>query len=365
MKKRNVLLLLSALLIDSTALAGDVVGHVRAHDGQPVVGATVAIGNGTRAPSVTSTDSVGEYRFTDLPAGTYGATATTPDAGAAYKSGIAVAEHGRSEGIELVLDAAAPRIGVRVTSPTGKLPGGLVVFANRWSEDTGDAFYTKAVDGECRLSVIPGSYLVAAKAPGWYGQSQLVKLSGGPARVEFGLYPEKGSEPALSAELIEMEREDQRVRTQYLKEFASKEAQAAIAKVDEKNRQRLVEIVKKFGWPRAELVGYSAEQAAWTLIQHESGQLRKSVLPQLKAAAEAGEIPLNNFALSVDRDLMTDGKKQLYGSQFRENAQGEWELYPVEDEANVDRRRAQMGMEPLADYRAKIARIYGSRASGK
>lgn len=93
--------------------------------------------------------------------------------------------------------------------------------------------------------------------------------------------------------------------------------------------------------------------------------MRKSVLPQLKAAAEAGEIPSSNFALSVDRDLMEDGKKQLYGSQFRENAQGEWEPYPIEDEANVDRRRAQMGMESLADYRVRYFRLYGSRASGK
>ena len=44
------------------------------------------------------------------------------------------------------------------------------------------------------------------------------------------------------------------------------------------------------------------------------------------------------------------GKKQLYGSQLRRTKQGKMELYPIEDEPNVNKRRAAMGLGLLEDY---------------
>jgi hypothetical protein len=46
--------------------------------------------------------------------------------------------------------------------------------------------------------------------------------------------------------------------------------------------------------------------------------------------------------------LINDGKKQLYGTQ-----EG-----PIEDEAHVDQRRAEMGMGTLAEYRALLKQVY-------
>jgi hypothetical protein len=57
-------------------------------------------------------------------------------------------------------------------------------------------------------------------------------------------------------------------------------------------------------------------------------------------------------ALSVDRDLTYDGKPQRYGSQFQTGADGKSAKYQVEDEVPLDERRAQVGLGPIAEYKA-------------
>lgn len=47
--------------------------------------------------------------------------------------------------------------------------------------------------------------------------------------------------------------------------------------------------------------------------------------------------------------VMNDKKKQLYGTQLRP-LDGKLVPEPIEDEANVDKRRKELGMPPLADY---------------
>ncbi len=58
-----------------------------------------------------------------------------------------------------------------------------------------------------------------------------------------------------------------------------------------------------------------------------------------------------NLALLEDRVALTEGKKQTYGSQVKINKEtGEPELLPLVDPDNVDKRRALVGLGPLADY---------------
>jgi hypothetical protein len=120
---------------------------------------------------------------------------------------------------------------------------------------------------------------------------------------------------------------------------------------DEKNRKRLVEIVDQSGWPKQSVVGEKAAITAFLVLQHAGLDLQKRYLPLLRSGAEAGEVKLNWLALLEDRVLVGEGKKQLYGSQLRgkKGVEG-WQLEPIEDEVNVDERRAKMGLGPLAEY---------------
>jgi hypothetical protein len=120
---------------------------------------------------------------------------------------------------------------------------------------------------------------------------------------------------------------------------------------DGKNRKRLVEIINQSGWPKQSVVGGKAAIFAFLVLQHAGLDLQKRYLPLLRSAAEAGEVELNWLALLEDRVLVGEGKKQLYGSQLRgQNGVKGWQLEPIEDEVNVDERRAKMGLGPLAEY---------------
>ena len=59
--------------------------------------------------------------------------------------------------------------------------------------------------------------------------------------------------------------------------------------------------------------------------------------------------------------LVGDGKLQVYGTQAKPFDQ--WKgtvpvLEPIEDEANVNKRRAEVGLFPLSDYLRMLKDMY-------
>jgi len=79
----------------------------------------------------------------------------------------------------------------------------------------------------------------------------------------------------------------------------------------------------------------------------------------LKEAVRRGEAESGNAALLKDRILMREGKKQIYGSQLHLNqVTKQLELWPIEDDENVDARRASVGLEPLAEYMKRFGLEY-------
>ena len=70
------------------------------------------------------------------------------------------------------------------------------------------------------------------------------------------------------------------------------------------------------------------------------------------------EVSSRNIAYLTDRVLLAEGKKQIYGTQFQ-MVDGKFQPKPLEDEANVDRRRAEAGQEPLAEYLRGAEALYG------
>jgi hypothetical protein len=120
--------------------------------------------------------------------------------------------------------------------------------------------------------------------------------------------------------------------------------------IDSENLKKLSSIVEQWGWPKISEVGAEAANAAFLIVQHSDLEGQKKYLPEIKQAAMEGEASKRSFALLQDRILMNEGKPTIYGTQLRRNEEtGEWFLWPVEDEANVDQVRAELGMEPLGE----------------
>jgi hypothetical protein len=102
------------------------------------------------------------------------------------------------------------------------------------------------------------------------------------------------------------------------------------------------------GWLGPEEVGQQGALALFLVIQHADSATQVNYLPMMRAAVKHGKAAPQNLALLEDRVLTRMGKKQLYGSQVRTNPEtGLNEFFPIEDEANVNKRRESVGLEPI------------------
>ena len=120
---------------------------------------------------------------------------------------------------------------------------------------------------------------------------------------------------------------------------------------DSANVAALVDILETRGWPGPTLVGAEASMAAFLVLQHAPPGVQRQYLPMAREAVRSGDLAPAHFVLLEDRVRMHQGQPQLYGTQLtRDAATGRLELWPVEDEAAVDIRRAGVGLPPLADY---------------
>jgi hypothetical protein len=66
----------------------------------------------------------------------------------------------------------------------------------------------------------------------------------------------------------------------------------------------------------------------------------------------------------TDRVLVGEGKKQLYGTQLS-TKDGKLTPQPIEDETNVDVRRKEAGLQPLAEYIKFVEGMYKVKEPAK
>jgi hypothetical protein len=133
-----------------------------------------------------------------------------------------------------------------------------------------------------------------------------------------------------------------------------------IAKIDRDNTEWLKGVIAEHGWPGKALVGPRAGVMAFLLVQHADHDpaFQEKTLPLLEASAKKGEVRAQDVAYLTDRVRVNTGRPQLYGTQFMAKPDGGGMMpKPIEDEANVDARRASVGLEPLAQYALVIARM--------
>lgn len=165
-------------------------------------------------------------------------------------------------------------------------------------------------------------------------------------------HEEKG---AIKHELAAMHEADQAMRNVWLQggewDFD----------VDTRHTARLKELLALMdGWPRLSEWGVPAVQDVWLLVQHADHDpaFQRACLEVL-AALPDDERQRFHLAYLTDRVAMNEGRPQVFGSQLRKNAAGDYEAYTLEAPETVDDRRSWAGLESLEDY------IEGSREQWK
>ena len=136
-------------------------------------------------------------------------------------------------------------------------------------------------------------------------------------------------------------------------------------RTDSLNIIRIRAILKQYGYPGKTLVGEPTNEAAWYVIQH-SEDIDK-YLPLIKKAANKGELPFHLYAQMLDRQLMREGKAQLYGTQAmgynvtnpvtgRREGQRPF-VWPIKDAAEVNARRQKAGFKNTVEQNATLMGI--------
>lgn len=230
-------------------------------------------------------------------------------------------------------DGAAFRRIITLASPSGPMEiivppvQGLAYFAIRTSQH-GDQL---DLQGNVVISVIEA------------GHSQMT-LTAQRASIRKQLLTQ--AEVAAIGDLESMRAPDQQYRS---RPDVTADDMHRQARLDEADKDRLVSIVNRLGWPTYSSVGMAAAETAFLVLQHCGDvSLQERYLPLIRDAARLGQASLANLALLEDRIRTTQGQPQLYGSQLASVSPPAPK--PIEDPEHVDERRAAVGLEPLADY---------------
>ncbi|MGY2131193.1 DUF6624 domain-containing protein [Hymenobacter sp. HD11105] len=134
--------------------------------------------------------------------------------------------------------------------------------------------------------------------------------------------------------------------------------------IDSLNIKRIGQLIRQVGYPGKSMVGTPTNEVALDVIQHSTRI--PQYLPLVKKAASQGEIPFYLYARMLDRQLMHEGKEQLYGTQgcsygVLNTKTGQREtvsfIWPIQDAAHVNERRKKAGFDSTVEANAKRLNI--------
>lgn len=120
---------------------------------------------------------------------------------------------------------------------------------------------------------------------------------------------------------------------------------------DSINLIKVKNIIDKDGWLGPDVIGDQGSTTLFLVIQHSDLETQEKYLPVLRAAVESAKAKPSALAYLEDRVAIAQGKKQVYGTQIkRDETTGKYSIEPIDDEPNVNKRRASVGLERLEEY---------------
>jgi len=134
----------------------------------------------------------------------------------------------------------------------------------------------------------------------------------------------------------------------------SKELKAHWKMISEKDSINLIKvktILDTRGWLGEDVVGEQGNTTLFLVIQHSDIKTQEHYLPMMRQAVKNGKAKGSSLALLEDRVALRQGRMQIYGSQINRDIKTQsFYVSPLEDPDNVDKRRAEVGLQPLAEY---------------
>ena len=144
----------------------------------------------------------------------------------------------------------------------------------------------------------------------------------------------------------------EQIQSKYGRESEEMKAHWEIIKQkDSINLIRVKKILDEKGWLGADVIGRQGNQTLFLVIQHADIETQERYLPMMREAVNKGNAGASSLALLEDRVALRKGEKQIYGSQIGyDKESGNYYVLPLLDPDNVDKRRADVGLETIQNY---------------
>lgn len=164
---------------------------------------------------------------------------------------------------------------------------------------------------------------------------------------------------SLADRLKEMEESDQEIRIQLdsiinqkpVDSLLLKKIELKMNRLDSINQSDLFRIFETVGYPGLSLVGASNMDVAFLIMQHAPLKKRLQHESLLLKAVSEGEATKIWLPYLIDRNLVDQNKKQIYGTQLFWNEEtGTFELFPIKNKNSVNQLRREFRLGKLEDY---------------
>ncbi len=117
------------------------------------------------------------------------------------------------------------------------------------------------------------------------------------------------------------------------------------------NERKVKQILDTYGWPSKEMAG---ERGNWTIcnvIQHSDNAVRIHYLPMMRQAVKDKKLEPRFLVRAEDRIATERGDLQMYGGQMKYYPETKtFNLWPVFDPENIDKRRTEIGLDSIAIF---------------
>lgn len=155
----------------------------------------------------------------------------------------------------------------------------------------------------------------------------------------------------LKEDLLKMAIKQRELLQQVVEKDQSKQSdREKLHKTYESHIGKLCEMLKTNGWPTTALVDREGVMATFYILRNGGTyDLQRDLLPVILAVIKKDPMQKQEFAGLFDRLRVTAGMKQIFGTQAVSMG-GFLVLYPIEDQAKVDSRREEFGLQPLELY---------------
>lgn len=117
------------------------------------------------------------------------------------------------------------------------------------------------------------------------------------------------------------------------------------------NEKKIRHLLDTYGWPDRVLIGERGSLTISNVIQHSDNDIRIKYLPMMREAVQENKLHPRFLARAEDRIATERGDLQLYGGQMKYYPETKsFNVWPIYDPQNIDKRRAAIGLGPIAEH---------------